>query len=65
MKLADYLEETGTRRAHLAQDIGVSRSTITDLCVGRRQPSIGMMRRIHEATDGKVTANDFMEGADE
>lgn len=40
--------------------VGVDRATICRYRLGRRMPNAEMMRRIHEATRGAVTPNDFV-----
>jgi len=59
MKLADWLKEHRISRTEFAGMIGVSRGRITHLCDGS-YPSISTAERIAKATDGAVTANDFM-----
>ncbi len=54
--------ETGDEA--LALRLGVDRSTVSRFRRGRRMPSAEMMRLIHQATDGAVTANDFVHSAE-
>lgn len=61
MKLHDYLQGTNTKPSQLAARMGKPASTITRLLKGTRRPSIELARQISDATDGAVTANDFME----
>lgn len=65
MKLADYLKSTRIRRGEFAEMIGVSGGRITQLCDGTSWPSKDVAERISRATEGHVTANDFMHLDDE
>lgn len=60
MKLAEYLELNEIKRTDFAEKIGKSQSYITQLCQGQIWPSHDVMVAIFEATDGQVTANDFI-----
>ena len=62
MTLAEYLADTKTSRAQFARLIGVKHITVTRYVEGRC-PDWRIMAKIVEATDGKVTANDFLEAA--
>lgn len=59
------MNETDTMDEALALRLGVDRSTVSRIRRGRRMPSPEMMRLIHAATDGAVTANDFVHSAPE
>lgn len=61
MKLADYLKEAGISATSLAERIGVPPSTITRILRGERLPGLAIMRRICDATGGKVSALDDFE----
>lgn len=65
MKLSEYLESKGIRRGEFASRVGVSAGRITQLCDGSGWPSRGVAERISAATEGEVTANDFLRLADE
>jgi DNA-binding transcriptional regulator YdaS (Cro superfamily) len=58
MRLAEYLSETGLTRAEFARQIGVKQFSVTRYLNGR-VPEPSVMCKIIEATDGKVSANDF------
>ena len=60
MQLDDYLKDAAIRRSDFAKRLGVAPGTITDLCKGRRLPSLALLVRIIEITDGKVALNDFV-----
>lgn len=59
MTLKDYLAQEGNTATKLADACKVSVSTITRAADGSTIPSRALMESIHEATDGKVTPNDF------
>ncbi|ODA67640.1 hypothetical protein A7A08_01675 [Methyloligella halotolerans] len=67
MRLAQYLKSTGERPADFAKRIGRSPSTITRLLPGedgtapKRLPGWQLLREIAKATQGAVTANDFLD----
>lgn len=60
MKLAEWLKSTRTRRYEFARRIGVAPSMVGDYCKGVSWPGRDKMEAIRSATDGLVTANDFM-----
>lgn len=55
-----YLETNSIRNAAFASVVGSSEATISRLRNGKQTPSYDLIRRIHTATGGAVTANDFM-----
>jgi transcriptional regulator with XRE-family HTH domain len=60
MKLHDWLTETETSTTRLAELVGVSQSTVWRWVQGKMVPDMERMRRVAEATDGRVMPNDFM-----
>jgi hypothetical protein len=58
MRLQEYLSETSTTRAEFARQIGVKWISVERYLNGRI-PEPSVMCKIIEATDGKVSANDF------
>lgn len=60
MTLAEYLARNDLKAAELATRIGVSRQALSRYIKGERRPEWTLLRRITEATDGHVTANDFV-----
>lgn len=59
MKLRQWLDIPGNSASRLAEQLGVSLSTITRAAEGVTIPSRKLMPRIVAATGGAVTANDF------
>jgi transcriptional regulator with XRE-family HTH domain len=60
MLLSDYMQKLGLSDDTLADDLDVSRSTISRLRRGVIFPSFVLALRIHDYTGGKVTPNDFL-----
>lgn len=60
MKLADYLDRTRIARGEFATLIGATGGWVTQLCQDKGWPSREMAQKIAAATNGQVTANDFM-----
>jgi DNA-binding XRE family transcriptional regulator len=48
--LADYLDQTGTTQDFLAEKLGVSRSYVSLLASGERQPALPLALRIEALT---------------
>lgn len=64
MKLNDYLALTKTTEAAFAQKVGVSQPHIGRLRRGQCWPSRQVAQRIFDETDGAVTPDDFLAGAE-
>ncbi|MFG1427566.1 3,4-dihydroxy-2-butanone-4-phosphate synthase [Roseixanthobacter glucoisosaccharinicivorans] len=61
MKLAEWLESTGTKRSAFARQVGLSPASVTALCNDARAwISRETAERIAEATGHAVTPNDFL-----
>lgn len=60
MKLERYLAERKLTPSAFAVSIASPPSTITRLLRGERVPGLELLQRIYTATDGAVTANDFL-----
>lgn len=60
MKLAAYLRQHNKPVETFAGEIGVSKSAVAMWMRGARTPRREAMQKIACATEGKVTANDFM-----
>lgn len=58
--LATYFAESGENIAKLAEKIGRAPSTITRPLKGERNVSMNVARQIETATDGRVTAAQFI-----
>jgi len=62
MKLDAYLRQAGLTSAQFAQIAGIgSKQTVHKYRHGLRFPSAENLKRIREATDGQVTADDFVD----
>lgn len=59
MKLEAYLKAKNIRPARFAAMILVNRSTVHRFCSGDRRPDLTTLERIHNVTDGEVSAVDF------
>ncbi|WP_246252053.1 helix-turn-helix domain-containing protein [Ancylobacter pratisalsi] len=60
MNLANYLAANELTDAAFAERIGRERSFVTRLRTGRATPSLATVAAIQVATNGAVTATDFM-----
>lgn len=63
MKLAAYMEMAGLKDDELAETLGLERSTVTKLRLGKSVPSFGILIKIQKLSDNAVTANDFLEAS--
>ena len=63
MKLSDYLARVDKTRAQFAAEIGVDPITVGRYVTGTRRPRWDTMARIAKATQGQVTADDFLDPA--
>lgn len=63
MKLADFLSDRKLTSAEFASMVGVSVKAVAKWRQGRRFPRAEVLERIHRATGGAVTANDFLPAA--
>lgn len=61
MQLSSWLAEKGIAREEFAREIGVHRTSLYRICIGLGFPKPATIRRIMKATDGSVTADDFMQ----
>ena len=60
MKLSEYLADKQISVADFAVGIGVERQSVHRWLSGQRFPDRVMLSKIMAATDGLVTANDFI-----
>lgn len=63
MRLDAWLRKAGWSQERLAKTVKVSQSQISRILPrnGLRRPSLNLIERISVATNGEVTANDFIE----
>lgn len=61
MKLKTYLRDRQEKPAAFAARIDVAPSTITRILRGERTPRIDLIAKIKSATNGDVTAEDWMQ----
>ena len=62
MKLSTYMRLRGYRDRHMAELIGLERSTVSRLRRDDCRPSWEVMERLAALTDGEVLPNDFLLG---
>ena len=60
MRLADWLDSSGTRIADLAREAGISRDAIYCYLRGTRLPGLAVAAAIVQATDGQVQYEDLL-----
>jgi len=60
MKIEAWLKQAGIADPDFADRIGVSRQALWRYKAGIRTPRPAVLVRIREATDGHVSANDFL-----
>lgn len=59
-KLRDYRTARGLSQGDFAKSVGVQKATISRIEKGKRTPSMALVSRMVEATDGVLRADDFM-----
>ena len=52
--LPEYLKETGLKQMKIAELIGVTKETLSLYCRGNITPGVNVLRKIEEATGGRV-----------
>lgn len=62
MNLADFLKLSGMSVTAFAARAGVSEAAVSRYASGKRMPRPDILRRICEASAGKITPNDFFSG---
>lgn len=62
MQLAAYLKSKNITPQAFADAIGVHRTSVVRFCSGERRPDLTTLQKIHEATGGDVTPQDFFAG---
>ena len=61
MKLASYLARHGISHGAFAARIGTSQVAVSRYVSGHRMPRREILRTIVDATDGEVSASDFLD----
>lgn len=64
MTLQDYLAEHRLTQAGFATRVGATQAAISRWVNGSRLPAWPHLVRINQATDGRVTPNDFLASAE-
>lgn len=64
MKLDTYLNENDLTETDFGRRIGLSQSQVNRIRNDKSWPSKGIMERIASATNGAVTANDFVDATE-
>ena len=59
-KLRAYRVSRGLSQQDLAASVGVKKSAISRIEKGKRVPSMGLVARIVELSEGELSADDFM-----
>jgi len=59
MKLADYLKKNDLTHENFSKKVGVTRPVITQILGGKRNPSLKLVKRIEEETNGEVGFHDL------
>lgn len=62
MTLDSYITETGVTGVELAARLGISEASLTRIRRGEQNIARDLIRRIVEATDGAVSADDLVFG---
>jgi len=57
--LRRYRAKRGLSLEALGKEAGASRSTLSRIETGEKDPSVALIRRLCKATKGKVKPNDF------
>jgi transcriptional regulator with XRE-family HTH domain len=61
MTLSEYLEKYNKTLEWFAKELGTSKGYVHDLRIGRRVPSLAMIKRIQDVTKNKVKAKDWIQ----
>lgn len=65
MKLREYLQRHKMTATEFGKRIGRSHAVVSRLCHGKSLPSLALMVRIEQETNGTVTAKDFLSQTEE
>ena len=60
MRLVDYLKVNKLNRSQFAKIVGISPIHMSNICNGKKSPSLALTRRIIEVTKGQVTVADLL-----
>lgn len=60
MKLREYLKKNKINYRDFGAKVGVSGGHISNISLGKNNPSTSLIKRIFKATDGQVGANDWV-----
>jgi len=60
MKLKEYLDKSGIKQNFLANKAGISPVTFSLYVLGKKVPNIETAWKIHKATNGAVTFQDWL-----
>jgi transcriptional regulator with XRE-family HTH domain len=60
MKLSEWIAAERLKRYEVAVRLGLSQSYLTELCQGKKTPSMAVATRIHIETAGRVTYDDLV-----
>lgn len=60
MTLSEWLKAKDVTTSAFAEQIGVKRQSVHRYLEGERLPRRDVLAKIHQATKGAVTANDFL-----
>ena len=60
MLFSQYIAQSPRSYESIAAQLGVCRSTINHIMVGRRKPSLRLCRRIVQMSQGRVTADELL-----
>lgn len=59
MRLDEYLSLKKMTKTKFASLVGVNRAHISNICNGKRNPSVPLVKLIEKYTDGQVTIHDL------
>lgn len=64
MKLKEYLEKYGVRQTFLCERLSISPQCLTRYLSGYNRPSLEVMAKMEDVTDGKVSIRDWLKVED-
>ena len=60
MRLTRWIHEQQESQRQIARRLGISQPYLSMLCAHKRRPSLRVLERIEELTEGEVTVRDFV-----